>query len=333
MRKNPLPLLEINNLNVRFHTPEGTVYAVNDISYQVNTAETVAIVGESGCGKSVSVMSVLGLIPQPPGEIPAGTAFFKDQNLLAMSDQELTKFRGDEIGLIFQDPMTSLNPTLSMEKQLVEAIIKHQGATKNSAIEKAVEYLNLVGINDAEQRLGNYPHQFSGGMRQRAMIAMMLALNPTLLIADEPTTALDVTIQAQIIDLAKKIKAETQMSIIWITHDLGVVAELADRVIVMYAGEIMEEANVVSLFHATRHPYTMALLKSLPRVDFRRNTARLESIQGSPPSCYTIINGCPFANRCSYVLAKCWNDKPPLISISQDHQAACWVNIETGDLR
>ena len=204
-----------------------------------------------------------------------------------MSEDELIAFRGQEIGLIFQDPMTSLNPTLTMEKQLTEAIIKHKEVNKRAARQIAIEYLGKVGITDAEQRLKNYPHQFSGGMRQRAMIAMMLALNPMLLIADEPTTALDVTIQAQIIDLTKKIKVETQMSMIWITHDLGVVAELAERVIVMYAGEIMEEADVISLFHSTRHPYTMALLQSLPRVDFRRDTERLQSIPGLPQSAIT----------------------------------------------
>ncbi len=333
MMMNPPPLLEINNLNVRFHTPEGTLYAVNDVSYHVHVGETVAIVGESGCGKTVSVMSILGLIPQPPGEILHGTALYKGENLLAMSEEELIPYRGREIALIFQDPMTSLNPTLSMDKQLTEAIIKHQGVSKSSARKKAIEYLKMVGISDVEQRLKNYPHQFSGGMRQRAMIAMMLALGPTLLIADEPTTALDVTIQAQIIDLAKKIKEQTQMSIIWITHDLGVVAELADRVIVMYAGEIMEEADVVSLFRSTRHPYTEALLQSLPRVDFRRKSERLQSIQGSPPNCYNIQEGCPFVNRCSYSLEKCWCTKPPLITAAPDHRVACWIDIKTGDPR
>ncbi len=333
MIMNPTPLLEINNLNVRFHTPEGTVYAVNDISYHVNEDETVAIVGESGCGKTVSVMSILGLIPQPPGEIIRGTALYKGKNLLAMSEAELIPFRGQEIAFVFQDPMTSLNPTLSIEKQLTEAIIKNQRTSKNAARQKAIEYLELVGITDAKQRLRNYPHQFSGGMRQRALIAMMLALEPTLLIADEPTTALDVTIQARIIDLVKKIKAETKMSIIWITHDLGVVAELADRVIVMYAGEIVEEADVVTLFHSGKHPYTQALLHSLPRADSRRTSDRLQSIEGFPPSCYNIQDGCPFADRCKFVVEKCWQNKPPLTAVDPEHLVACWINIETGDLR
>jgi oligopeptide transport system ATP-binding protein len=327
------PLLEIKNLTVQFHTADGTVHAINDISYYINKGETVAIVGESGCGKSVSVMSILGLIPQPPGEILHGEALYKGQNLLSMSEDELIAFRGQEIGLIFQDPMTSLNPTLTMEKQLTEAIIKHKEVNKRAARQIAIEYLGKVGITDAEQRLKNYPHQFSGGMRQRAMIAMMLALNPMLLIADEPTTALDVTIQAQIIDLTKKIKEETQMSMIWITHDLGVVAELAERVIVMYAGEIMEEADVISLFHSTRHPYTMALLQSLPRVDFRRDTERLQSIPGSPPSCYNVQLGCPFANRCSFVIDKCWEKKPPLLAVAQEHRVACWIDVTTGEPR
>jgi oligopeptide transport system ATP-binding protein len=329
---NALPLLEITDLNVQFHTPEGTVYAVNDISYHLNEGESVSIVGESGCGKTVSVMSILGLIPIPPGEILHGTALYKGKNLLEMSEAEMVSFRGPEIAFIFQDPMTSLNPTLNIEKQLTEAIVKHQVVSKDSARKKAIEYLEMVGITDAEQRLRNYPHQFSGGMRQRAMIAMMLALNPTLLIADEPTTALDVTIQAQILDLVKKIKAETHMSIIWITHDLGVVAELADRVIVMYAGEIMEEANVVDLFHCGKHPYTLALLNSLPRVDAKRKFDRLQSIQGSPPSCYLKQDGCPFSSRCRFVIDKCWHSKPPLNLVGQDHKVACWIDIKTGNV-
>jgi oligopeptide transport system ATP-binding protein len=330
---NTSTLLEIKNLTVQFHTPEGTVHAINDISYHINKGETVAIVGESGCGKSVSVMSILGLISQPPGEILHGEALYKGQNLISMSEDQLLTIRGQEIGLIFQDPMTSLNPTLTMEKQLTEAIIKHKKVNKRAARQIAIEYLGMVGITDAEQRLKNYPHQFSGGMRQRAMMAMMLALNPNLLIADEPTTALDVTIQAQIIDLTKRIKEETQMSMIWITHDLGVVAELAERVIVMYAGEIMEEADVISLFHSTRHPYTMALLQSLPRVDYRRDTERLKSIQGSPPSCYNVHLGCPFADRCSFVIDKCWEKKPPLLAVAQEHRVACWIDVTTGEPR
>ena len=226
---NSKVILEVNELVVRFHIPEGTVYAVNNISFNVGEKETLAIVGESGCGKSVSVMSILGLIPQPPGEIISGSARFFGKDLLQMSEKELLSVRGKEIGLIFQDPMTSLNPVLSIEKQVTESITRHYEVSKAEARKKALEYLDFVGIPDSKQRIKDYPHQFSGGMRQRAMIAMMMALQPKLLVADEPTTALDVTIQAQIIDLAKRLKEECGMSLIWITHDLGVVAELADR--------------------------------------------------------------------------------------------------------
>jgi oligopeptide transport system ATP-binding protein len=327
---NSKAILEINDLVVRFHIPEGTVYAVNNISYNVGEKETLAIVGESGCGKSVSVMSILGLIPQPPGEIVSGSAQFYGKDLFKMSEKEMLSVRGKEIGLIFQDPMTSLNPVLSIEQQLTEAITRHYDVSKSEARKQALEYLDFVGIPDSKQRIKEYPHQFSGGMRQRAMIAMMMALKPKLLVADEPTTALDVTIQAQIIDLTKKLKRETGMSMIWITHDLGVVAELANRVIVMYAGQIMEKADVITLFGQPRHPYTLALLKSVPRMDARRQAERLDTIQGAPPNLHHMPEGCPFVDRCQFALEKCWNQNPPLEEVGPGQFAACWVDVRTG---
>ena len=321
-------LLDIGHLQVRFHTPEGTVYAVNDISYQVHEGEVVAVVGESGCGKSVSMMSILGLIPVPPGEIAGGTAEFMGRDLLTMPENELAAIRGSEIAMVFQDPMTSLNPVLSVKRQMTEALRRHYGMTAEQSTNRAIELLELVGIPDPARRLGSYPHQFSGGMRQRVMIAMMLACNPSLLIADEPTTALDVTIQAQIVELVTRMREQLGMALIWITHDLGVVAGLAERVIVMYAGMVVEEADVDSLFDKPRHPYTMALLAALPRVDRRRDN-RLKSIPGAPPNLLITPRGCPFAPRCEYVIDRCRVERPPLLAVSPTQRAACWVT--TGD--
>jgi oligopeptide transport system ATP-binding protein len=303
------------------------------VSFKVLDGETIAVVGESGCGKSVCMMSILGLIPQPPGEITGGKAYYKGKDLLGLSEDELAPFRGKEIALVFQDPMTSLNPVLTLERQVTEAIIKHERLDKNNARKKALTYLEWVGIPDVGRRLSDYPHQFSGGMRQRVMIAMMLALKPSLLIADEPTTALDVTIQAQIIELVKEMKKQFGMSMIWITHDLGVVADLAERIIVMYAGTIVEEAGVDDLYKRTKHPYTLALLAALPRVDHRRDVAKLRSIRGSPPDNLNFPKGCPFAPRCDYVLDQCWTSKPTLEYVADGHLAACWVNVETGKAR
>jgi oligopeptide transport system ATP-binding protein len=317
-------LLDIRNLEVRFHTPEGTVYAVNDISYTVHEGEVVAVVGESGCGKSVSMMAVLGLIPRPPGEIAGGQALFMGRDLLRLTEDEMEEVRGGDVAMVFQDPMTSLNPVLSVRRQMTESLRRHYNMTPEQARGRAVELLDLVGIPDAERRLGDYPHQFSGGMRQRVMIAMMLACNPSLLIADEPTTALDVTIQAQIVELVTRMREHLGMALIWITHDLGVVAGLAERVIVMYAGMIVEEADVDSLFEHPRHPYTMALLGALPRVD-RRRADRLESIPGAPPNLLVEPRGCPFAPRCAYVIDRCREERPPLFSFSPTQRAACWV--------
>ena len=323
------PLLEVNDLQVQFHTPEGTVYAVNGISYAIHEGEVVAVVGESGCGKSVSMMSILGLIPIPPGDIVNGRATWLDRDLLTLSENELEQIRGSEIGMIFQDPMTSLNPVLSIERQLTEALRKHYDLDMAEARQRGVELLDLVGIPDAASRLRQYPHQFSGGMRQRVMIAMMLACNPTLLIADEPTTALDVTIQAQIVDLVIRMREKLGMAMIWITHDLGVVASMADRVIVMYAGYIIEEALVDDLYERPQHPYTVALLAALPRVDQRREE-RLHSIPGAPPNLLVAPHGCPFAPRCSFVIERCLAEMPPLLETGAAHKAACWVDMATG---
>ncbi|MFZ0531919.1 MAG: ABC transporter ATP-binding protein [Anaerolineales bacterium] len=277
------PLLQVENLRTRFHIPEGTVFAVNGISFNINEGETLAVVGESGCGKSVTMLSILGLIPIPPGEIVTGKAIFRDKDLIKLSESEFEHLRGDELSMIFQDPMTSLNPVLTIGKQITETLRTHLGITQEAADQRAVELLDRVGIPEAASRLGNYPHQFSGGMRQRVMIAMALSCNPSLLIADEPTTALDVTIQAQIVELVLHLREQLHMTIIWITHDLGVVAGLADRVIVMYAGFIVEEALVDDLYGNPRHPYTLALIAALPRVD-RRRDHRLNSIPGAPPN-------------------------------------------------
>jgi len=322
-------LMEVNDLRTRFHTPEGTVYAVNGISFHVDEGETLAIVGESGCGKSVSMLSVLQLIPVPPGEIAGGMAMYRGQNLLKKSENEMEAIRGNEIAMIFQDPMTSLNPVLTIGKQITESLRTHMSMDQKGAEHRTVELLNMVGISDGLRHLGDYPHQFSGGMRQRVMIAMALACNPSLLIADEPTTALDVTIQAQIVELVTKISQQVGMAVIWITHDLGVVAGIADRVIVMYAGFIVEEAGVNTLYESPRHPYTIALLGALPRVD-RRRDRRLKSIPGAPPSLLVEPHGCPFVLRCEYVLERCKAENPSLTPISPTHRIACWVDIRTG---
>jgi len=320
------PLLQVEDLRTRFHIPEGTVYAVNGISFSINEGETLAVVGESGCGKSVTMLSVLGLIKVPPGEIMTGKAMFRDKDLLRLTEAEYEQLRGDEIAMVFQDPMTSLNPVLTIGRQITETLRTHQGISQEDADKRAIELLERVGIPEAASRLGNYPHQFSGGMRQRVMIAMALSCNPSLLIADEPTTALDVTIQAQIVELVLHLREQLHMTIIWITHDLGVVAGLADRVIVMYAGFIVEEANVDNLYEDPRHPYTLALLGALPRVD-RRRDRRLNSIPGAPPNLLVEPKSCPFAPRCTHSIEKCWLENPTLVPIAQDHKMACWVDI------
>jgi oligopeptide transport system ATP-binding protein len=325
-------LLEVKGLETRFFTQDGVVRAVNGISYHLDEGETLAIVGESGCGKSVSVMSMLRLIPQPPGKITGGEVWFDSRDLLKMSDDEIRQVRGNRIAMIFQDPMTSLNPVLTIGFQVSEALTLHMGMDKAAARKRSVELLEMVGIPQAAARLDDYPHQFSGGMRQRVMIAMGLSCNPQLLIADEPTTALDVTIQAQIADLVKRLRDEIGMAIIWITHDLGVVAGLAQRVIVMYAGFIIEEAPVKELYGNPRHPYTLGLLGSLPRLDETR-AQRLTSIEGLPPDLIDLPKGCPFYVRCKYRIERCAYENPQLEPVAPGHKIACWVDVSTGEGR
>ncbi len=322
-------LLDVMDLCTRFHTPEGTVYAVNGISFHVDEGETLAVVGESGCGKSVSMLSVLQLVMVPPGEISGGSAMYRGQDLLTKTENEMEIVRGKEISMIFQDPMTSLNPVLTIGRQITESLSTHMGMDQKASERRAVELLDMVGISDGVRHLGDYPHQFSGGMRQRVMIAMALACNPSLLIADEPTTALDVTIQAQIVELVSRIRQQVGMAVIWITHDLGVVAGIADRVMVMYAGFVVEEAGVYALYEDPRHPYTIALLGALPRIDQRRGQ-RLRSIAGAPPSLLVAPCGCPFVRRCEYAIERCKVENPPLKPVDQAHSIACWVDIQAG---
>jgi oligopeptide transport system ATP-binding protein len=323
-------LLDVKDLTVRFHTLDGTVHAVNGISYTLEEGQTLGIVGESGCGKSVSVLSVMGLIPQPPGEIVAGEViYWEQQDLLKLSESELEHIRGTNVAMVFQDPMTSLNPVLTIGRQISEAMVVHLAMDQQQARERALELLTLVGIPNAAARYGDYPHQFSGGMRQRVMIAMALSCNPSILIADEPTTALDVTIQAQIVDLVKELREKLGMAIIWITHDLGIVAGLAEDVIVMYAGFIVEKGGVDDIYGDPRHPYTLALLKSLPRVD-RTSGDRLATISGRPPDLLGLPPGCPFAPRCAYEVARCRQENPPLMPFGPGREAACWVDVNTG---
>ncbi|NEN99880.1 MAG: ABC transporter ATP-binding protein [Moorea sp. SIO3I7] len=321
------PILDLRNLETRFFTPAGTVHAVNGISFQVNQGETLGIVGESGSGKSITALSIMGLIPSPPGKITNGEVIFEGRDLQKLSEGEMRKIRGNRIAMIFQDPMTSLNPVLKVERQITEALRLHQGMTQKQGRSRAIELLELVGIPGAAERISNYPHQFSGGMRQRVMIAMGLACNPQLLIADEPTTALDVTIQAQIVELVKKLRQEIGMAVIWITHDLALLAGLADRILVMYAGQVVEQASVMEIYKNPRHPYTIGLLDSIPRLDEQRQE-RLQTIEGLPPDLTNYPQGCPFAARCPFVIDKCWQNDPTLELVSVDHEVACWLKPE-----
>jgi oligopeptide transport system ATP-binding protein len=305
---------------------------VNGVSYSVAEGETLGIVGESGCGKSVSMLSVMRLLDEPPAHIEGEGIYFRGKDLLGFSKAEMRNTRGSQIAMIFQDPMTSLNPVLTIGFQMMEPLTLHMGLDKSEARDRAVDLLQKVGIPEVEDRLQDYPHQFSGGMRQRVMIAMALSCNPALLIADEPTTALDVTIQAQIVELVKMLRDQFDMSLIWITHDLGVIAGLADRVIVMYAGYVVEEAAVEELYANSHHPYTHALLRSLPKVDGSHDE-KLEVIEGMPPDLIALPKGCPFADRCTFVKEKCRKEIPPLEDIFPDHRIACWVDIDTGELR
>ena len=325
-----MALLEVEDLKTQFFTQDGVVKAVDGVSFEVNEGETLGIVGESGCGKSVSVLSVMRLIPQPPGKIVDGKVMFEGVDLLHVSDNEIRQVRGNKIAMIFQDPMTSLNPVLTIGRQIGEALELHMGMNREQSRKRSAQLLEMVGIPEAADRLDDYPHQFSGGMRQRVMIAMALACNPQLLIADEPTTALDVTIQAQIVELVKRLRDEIGMAIIWITHDLGVVAGLADRMMVMYAGHAVEEAPVKEVYADPRHPYTIGLLGSLPRLDEIR-LDKLESIEGLPPDLIDLPPGCPFEPRCVYAIEKCRTDTPKLEPVGPRHRIACWVDVtETG---
>jgi oligopeptide transport system ATP-binding protein len=316
-------LLEVKNLVTRFYTEEGVVHAVNGISYELGEGESIGIVGESGCGKSVGVLSLLRLIPQPPGRIEDGEVLYGGRDILKVSDEEMRSIRGREIAMIFQDPMTSLNPVLTIGRQLTEGLKLHLGMNDGQAKERAAEMLEMVGIPNAMDRLSDYPHQFSGGQRQRVMIAMALSTNPSVLIADEPTTALDVTIQAQIVELVKQLQEKLGMAIIWITHDLGVVAGMVEKVAVMYAGYIVESGSVHDVYKNRSHPYTLGLLESLPKIDVGREK-RLASIVGLPPDLLDEPVFCPFAPRCPYVIDKCWQENPPLMPIGPNHLSACW---------
>ena len=325
-------ILDVQNLRTQFSTDDGLVQAVNGITLALREGETLGIVGESGCGKSVSMLSVMRLLHEPPAKITAERLYFMDTDIMSLSKEEMRNVRGSQIAMIFQDPMTSLNPVLTVGFQITESLKLHLGFDDKDAKKRAAELLDMVGISDAESRLNDYPHQFSGGMRQRAMIAMALACNPAVLIADEPTTALDVTIQAQIIDLVRRLQEQIGMALIWITHDLGVVAGLADRVIVMYAGFIVESAAVDELYGNPQHPYTSALLRSLPRMDGSVGEA-LESIEGLPPDLIQLPKGCPFGDRCKFVRDKCKEQNPSLEEIQEGHKVACWVDVNTGELR
>lgn len=322
-------ILSVQGLETQFRTREGIVHAVNGVSFNLEEGETLGIVGESGCGKSVSVMSMLRLIPSPPGQVVAGKAIYQGKDLLSMSDDEIRHIRGSQISMVFQDPMTFFNPVLTIGQQVSEPLEVHTDMNRKMAYDRAAEVLELVGIPRAKERLDDYPHQFSGGMRQRVMIAMALITNPQLLIADEPTTALDVTIQAQIVELVQRLRQELGMAIIWITHDLGIIAGLAKRVAVMYGGCIVEEAAVKELYSNPLHPYTRGLLGSLPRLDVTDHR-RLVSIDGMPPILMEKPRSCPFLSRCPFAVEHCKSENPALINLSPHHKVACWVDPNTG---
>ncbi|MCI3921020.1 ABC transporter ATP-binding protein [Paenibacillus sp. TRM 82003] len=317
-------ILEVKDLKVSFNVRGGEVQAVRGVSFDVKKGEAVAIVGESGCGKSVTAQTIMRLIPNPPGEIKSGSITFKGEELIKKSEKQMEAIRGKDIGMIFQDPMTSLNPTLTIGRQITEGLIKHQKMSRDAAKTRAIEILKLVGIPNPEARFAQYPHEFSGGMRQRAMIAIALACNPSLLIADEPTTALDVTIQAQILSLMKDLQTRLGTSIILITHDLGVVADMCDRVIVMYAGKVVETGTKWEVFKNPKHPYTKGLLRSVPRLDQRKDE-ELIPIIGTPPDLIKPPAGCGFCARCDEAMAICQTQDVDMTEISPSHKAACWL--------
>jgi oligopeptide transport system ATP-binding protein len=323
------PLLSVRNLRTVFRSRDTVVRAMNGISYDLAPGEALGIVGESGSGKSVSALSLMRLLPEPPAEVRADALLFDGVDLMALRPGAMAKVRGRDLAMIFQDPMTSLNPVLTVGLQIEEALQEHLGYGRRRAAERALELLEQVGIPAARERLSQYPHQFSGGMRQRAMIAMAIACGPKLLIADEPTTALDVTIQAQILDLLRRLRRELGMALMLITHDLGVVAGMCDRVNVMYAGYIVEQAPTRRLFQAPSHPYTLGLLRSVPRLDGDPDED-LASIEGSPPDLGALGPGCPFAPRCPFMLEKCLAEMPPLEEVGTEHAIRCWVDVTTG---
>ena len=318
-------LLEIDGLQTYFFSSAGVVKAVDGISFDVHQGETIAVVGESGCGKSVSALSILRLVADPPGRIIGGSIRFQDKDLLKLSDEEIREVRGRDIAMVFQEPMTSLNPVLTIGRQLTETMEQHLGVTRDQANARAIELLGMVGISDPERRLRQYPHHFSGGMRQRVMIAMALCCEPKLIIADEPTTALDVTVQAQILELMKDLTRRLGVALIIITHNLGIVARYADRVNVMYAGRIIESGAASDIYHRPHHPYTLALLRSVPRMDQPRR-ARLDPVQGQPPDLSRLGPGCSFQPRCGFAVSRCASQSPPLEQIDDgdNHLAACW---------
>ena len=316
-------LLELKGLTTHFYTDEGVVRAVQDLSYQLNEGEILGIVGESGCGKSVSALSVMRLIADPPGKIVSGQVLFEGQNLLDLSESEMRNVRGNRISMVFQEPMTSLNPVLTIGKQLTETLVLHLGMTTRSAYKRALELLDMVGISDPSQRLKDYPHQLSGGMRQRVMIAIAISCNPKVIIADEPTTALDVTIQAQILELLKSLTNEIGTALVIITHNLGVVARYATRVLVMYSGKIIESGRSIDTYNNPSHPYTIGMLGSVPRLDKPSGT-RLLPIQGIPPDLIETSIGCSFSPRCAFSSDICNEKSPELIKVGDDHFSACW---------
>ncbi len=324
-----MPLLEVRNLRTFFHTRSGVVRAVNDVSFAIKKGETLGIVGESGSGKSVACYSLLGLIPRPPGRIESGRAIFEGADLLCCPEKALQKIRGKRIAMVFQDPMTSLNPYLRIEEQLIEPLLIHERIDRSAAVARAIQVLSQVGIPDAGARIKCYPHEFSGGMRQRVMIAMALITRPDLLIADEPTSALDVTVQAQILELIKKMQNELGMAVILISHDLGVVSGFCDRVLVMYAGQIMESASTDDLFYRPLHPYNQALHKSRPAL--QNKGAELYTIPGLPPDLSKLGPGCPFAPRCEHAKDECRQTETKLEEIEAGHQTSC-LRVQTGDL-
>jgi oligopeptide transport system ATP-binding protein len=320
-------LLQVKNLRTTFFTHGGEVKAVDGVSFDIHPGEALGVVGESGCGKSVTALSIVRLVPHPPGRIVGGQIIFDGRDLLKLNDQQMRHVRDKEIAMIFQDPMTSLNPVLTIRRQITESLELHMGLNANQARDRAIELLKMVGIPSPEQRINDYPHQFSGGMRQRVMIAIALACSPRLIIADEPTTALDVTIQAQIVDLVRHLRKELGTAVMWITHDLGIVAGLCDNVVVMYAGHIVESAPVRELYANPSHPYTLGLLRSVPRLDQERRT-KLVPIEGVPPDLIDPPPGCAFCPRCVYAVDACRREAPMLRPIGPSHQIACWFDVK-----